>query len=229
MKPKKPAAKKAAGASHADLASVRRQVPENGTSGKRDPSQSDRVIAEKARVSPTSVGSARAELEATVQIGQSDTRVGKNGVEKPAEKTIVFSGWHTIAHIVPTPHGYRDITPTPPTPDPEQPPVRVPLADAALQVLGQFRHAWRSARDQLRTREDADETSARERATRARNAAKAPRTTERMRAIQRAYKKLVDAGYDDRRARLKVERASGGKWSYKMVYNAVRALKKISG
>lgn len=53
---------------------------------KRDPSQSDRAIAEKARVSPTSVGSARAELEATVQIGQSETRIGKNGVEKPTTK-----------------------------------------------------------------------------------------------------------------------------------------------
>lgn len=53
---------------------------------KRDPTQSDRAIAEKVGVSPTSVGTARAELEATVQIGQSDTRIGKNGVEKPARK-----------------------------------------------------------------------------------------------------------------------------------------------
>lgn len=53
---------------------------------KRDPTQSNRVIAEKVGVSPTSVGAARAELEATVQIGQSDTRIGKNGVEKPARK-----------------------------------------------------------------------------------------------------------------------------------------------
>lgn len=50
---------------------------------KRDPSQSDRVIAEKVGVHNETVGAARRALEHTDGIRQSDTRIGKNGVEKP--------------------------------------------------------------------------------------------------------------------------------------------------
>lgn len=53
---------------------------------KRDPSQSDRVIAEKVGVHNETVGAARRALEHTDGIRQSDTRIGKNGVEKPARK-----------------------------------------------------------------------------------------------------------------------------------------------
>jgi DNA-binding CsgD family transcriptional regulator len=53
---------------------------------KRDPSQSNRAIAEEAGVSHHTVASARAHLEDTGQIAQSDIRIGKNGVEKPARK-----------------------------------------------------------------------------------------------------------------------------------------------
>jgi len=50
---------------------------------KRDSTQSDRVIAEKAKVNHETVGHARRKLEAGGGIRQSDKRVGKNGVEKP--------------------------------------------------------------------------------------------------------------------------------------------------
>lgn len=46
---------------------------------KADPSQSDRSIAAKVKVSPTTVGTVRRELEATVQLGQSEVRTGKDG------------------------------------------------------------------------------------------------------------------------------------------------------
>lgn len=42
------------------------------------------MIAEKARVDHVTVGAVRKAVEATGEIHQSDTRVGKNGVEKPA-------------------------------------------------------------------------------------------------------------------------------------------------
>lgn len=47
-----------------------------------DPGKSDRQIAETAKVSPTTVGTVRRDLEATVQIGQSEKRVGKDGKER---------------------------------------------------------------------------------------------------------------------------------------------------
>ena len=44
-----------------------------------DPSKSDRQIAETVKASPTTVGTVRAEMESTVQIGQLRKRVGKDG------------------------------------------------------------------------------------------------------------------------------------------------------
>jgi len=49
---------------------------------KQNPKLSDRQIASMVGVSPTTVGSVRA----TVQIGQSDKRVGKDGKERPAKQ-----------------------------------------------------------------------------------------------------------------------------------------------
>jgi hypothetical protein len=46
---------------------------------KADPSKSDRQIAETVKASPTTVGTVRAEMESTVQIGQLPKRVGKDG------------------------------------------------------------------------------------------------------------------------------------------------------
>jgi hypothetical protein len=46
---------------------------------KATPGKSDRQIAETVKASPTTVGSVRAEMESTVQVGQLDKRVGKDG------------------------------------------------------------------------------------------------------------------------------------------------------
>jgi hypothetical protein len=51
-----------------------------------DPSKSNRVVAKAAGVSPTTVGEVRAELEATVQIGQLEKTTGADGKERPAKK-----------------------------------------------------------------------------------------------------------------------------------------------
>jgi ParB-like chromosome segregation protein Spo0J len=46
---------------------------------KAKPEASDRAIAAQAKVSPTTVGAVRSELESTVQVGQLTKRVGKDG------------------------------------------------------------------------------------------------------------------------------------------------------
>ena len=60
---------------------------------KAQPKKSDRQIAETAKVSPTTVGTVRAALGSTVQVGQLPKRIGKDGkarkqpAKKAAEKT----------------------------------------------------------------------------------------------------------------------------------------------
>ena len=56
---------------------------------KATPEKSDRQIAETVKASPTTVGSVRAEMESTVQVGQLDQRVGKDGKarKQPSRKT----------------------------------------------------------------------------------------------------------------------------------------------
>ena len=53
---------------------------------KRDPAQSDRQIATKAKVSPTTVGKARAQAEATGDVSTMDTRKDTKGRSQPAKK-----------------------------------------------------------------------------------------------------------------------------------------------
>ena len=53
---------------------------------KKDPSQSDRQIAEKTKVSPTTVGTQRKKLERRVQIGHVDKRTDTKGRQQPATK-----------------------------------------------------------------------------------------------------------------------------------------------
>lgn len=53
---------------------------------KAKPERSDRQIAEQIKVSPTTVGSVRAELEKTGMVSKLDTIVGKDGVEQPRAK-----------------------------------------------------------------------------------------------------------------------------------------------
>jgi hypothetical protein len=48
------------------------------------PEQSDRQIADTLRVSPTTVGTVRDKLQAGVQIGHLDHRVGKDGKRYPS-------------------------------------------------------------------------------------------------------------------------------------------------
>jgi len=50
------------------------------------PETSNRQIAETAKVSPTTVGDVRSELESTVQIGQLSRTVGADGKERPAHR-----------------------------------------------------------------------------------------------------------------------------------------------
>lgn len=52
---------------------------------KATPERSNRQIAEEVGASPTTVGSVREELEATVQIGQLDRTTGKDGKSRPAK------------------------------------------------------------------------------------------------------------------------------------------------
>src|SRR6516162_6688355 len=56
---------------------------------KATPEKSDRQIAQTVKASPTTVGSVRAEMESTVQVGQLDKRVGKDGKarKQPTRKT----------------------------------------------------------------------------------------------------------------------------------------------
>jgi hypothetical protein len=53
---------------------------------KERPDVSDRSIAAKLGVSPTTVGAARKKAEDGVQIGHQEKRVGKDGVAQPARK-----------------------------------------------------------------------------------------------------------------------------------------------
>lgn len=53
------------------------------------PDVSNRQIAEAAKVSPTTVGDVRRELEATVQIGQLDRTTGADGKDRPAKRPSV--------------------------------------------------------------------------------------------------------------------------------------------
>lgn len=53
---------------------------------KRDPSQSDRAIAEKAKVHHETVGTARKRLESAGEVAKSATIVGKDGVKQPRAK-----------------------------------------------------------------------------------------------------------------------------------------------
>lgn len=50
------------------------------------PEASNRTIAEQVKVSPTTVGEVRQELEATVQIGQLERTIGKDGKTRPAHR-----------------------------------------------------------------------------------------------------------------------------------------------
>lgn len=52
-----------------------------------DPTQSDRRVAEQVKLSPTTVGSVREELEAGVQIGHLTNRTGQDGKQYPAHRT----------------------------------------------------------------------------------------------------------------------------------------------
>jgi DNA-binding Lrp family transcriptional regulator len=54
---------------------------------KRDPTQSDRQIAETVKVSPTTVGTVRAKMEATGDVSKLDTRTDSKGRQQPAKKT----------------------------------------------------------------------------------------------------------------------------------------------
>lgn len=53
---------------------------------KADPAQSDRSIAAQAKVSPTTVGTVRRELEEGVQIGHHAERTGRDGKVQPAAR-----------------------------------------------------------------------------------------------------------------------------------------------
>ena len=54
---------------------------------KATPEKSDRQIAETVKASPTTVGTVRAELEATGDVSKLDTRTDSQGREQPARKT----------------------------------------------------------------------------------------------------------------------------------------------
>jgi hypothetical protein len=55
---------------------------------KADPGQSDRVIAETVKVSPTTVGTVRAEMEAKSEVSKLDTRRDRRGHERPAKRPV---------------------------------------------------------------------------------------------------------------------------------------------
>jgi ParB-like chromosome segregation protein Spo0J len=54
---------------------------------KANPGKSDRQIAETVKVSPTTVGTKRAEMEATGDVSKLDTRTDSKGRKQPARKT----------------------------------------------------------------------------------------------------------------------------------------------
>jgi hypothetical protein len=75
---------------------------------KRDPAQSDRSIASKAKVSPTTVGKARAKAEELGVVSRVDTVVGVDGVKQPTTKKS------KIATISMTADPVNDVAPAAP-------------------------------------------------------------------------------------------------------------------
>jgi hypothetical protein len=71
-----------------------------------DPSKSNRQIAETARVDHKTVGSVRADLQATGEIPQLDRTVGADGRERPVNRTLAVLGssasveWYTPPEII---------------------------------------------------------------------------------------------------------------------------------
>jgi len=60
---------------------------------KAAPENSDRQIAAAAKVSPTTVGTVRAKMEATGKVSKLDTRIDRKGVKQPAKKKPAQKGW----------------------------------------------------------------------------------------------------------------------------------------
>ena len=58
---------------------------------KAKPEDSNREVAAQVKVSPTTVGDVRAELEATVQIGQLDRTIGHDGKSRPAHRPAIIT------------------------------------------------------------------------------------------------------------------------------------------
>lgn len=77
------------------------------------PEASDRVIAAQAKVSPTTVGTVRRELEAGVQIGHHPERVGKDGKKQPVITRVtvhpVAQARPVIAGVLPQPTAARKL------------------------------------------------------------------------------------------------------------------------
>jgi hypothetical protein len=124
---------------------------------KRDPAQSDRAIATKAKVSPTTVGKVRASAERRGEVSTVDTIIGVDGVKQPKKitkkRTVPKQRANVeraVAHSAAPAERPGKQRPIPIHPDSE--PGRFYLGVVAKNVDMLFAHCPDDARDLLRER-----------------------------------------------------------------------------